>query len=234
MPQHYARTKAERYFQRHGRFGDRPGDAAIVAEEQRAEGDRHVAGFAKLYPELAEWLGQTKSEFAESLKARIRGGQLLTDNQLAALRRAAAPLAQVDVSKIERVFDRAHANGVKYPKLRLGNFRFSPAGERSSHRGAIFVTTPMGRETYARIANGKLHRYPCCTDEIHAAILAAIADPAESALAYGRRTGDCAVCGRSLIATDSVDAGIGPVCAEKYFGGFGAYKDLTRGRQEQS
>jgi hypothetical protein len=226
MPRHYARTSSERYFQRHGRFGDAPGDAAILEQEERAAGDRHAAGFAKLYPELAKWLGASSSDFAESLKRRIRAGFLLTDGQLTALQRAAAPLPEVDVSKIERVFDRAHANGVQYPKLRLGEFRFSPAGQRSSHRGAIFVTNPSGKATYARISNGKLHGYLGCTDEIRDAILKVIADPAESALAYGRRTGDCAVCGRSLVATDSVDAGIGPVCAEKYFGGFQAYKEL--------
>lgn len=38
----------------------------------------------------------------------------------------------------------------------------------------------------------------------------------EYAAAYGRRTGRCMVCGRTLTKKDSIDAGIGPICA----GGF--------------
>lgn len=38
----------------------------------------------------------------------------------------------------------------------------------------------------------------------------------EYAAAYGRRTGRCMVCGRTLTKKESVDAGIGPICA----GGF--------------
>jgi len=39
------------------------------------------------------------------------------------------------------------------------------------------------------------------------------ADPLAAAVAYGRASGRCAVCGRDLTDPTSIEAGIGPVCA---------------------
>lgn len=41
------------------------------------------------------------------------------------------------------------------------------------------------------------------------------ADPAAASLAYGRELGHCGVCGRTLTHPESIDRGIGPICAEK-------------------
>lgn len=38
----------------------------------------------------------------------------------------------------------------------------------------------------------------------------------EEAKAYGRRTGYCCMCGKLLTNPESVDAGIGPICATKF------------------
>lgn len=47
-------------------------------------------------------------------------------------------------------------------------------------------------------------------------VLAKIAEnPMDALVAYGRETGVCGVCGRTLRDPDSVAAGIGPVCASK-------------------
>jgi hypothetical protein len=35
-------------------------------------------------------------------------------------------------------------------------------------------------------------------------------------VAYGKRTGACSCCGRELTNGESIDRGIGPICAEKY------------------
>jgi len=40
-------------------------------------------------------------------------------------------------------------------------------------------------------------------------------DPMGALVAYGHRTGTCGVCGRRLSDPESVEAGIGPVCASK-------------------
>lgn len=44
------------------------------------------------------------------------------------------------------------------------------------------------------------------------------ANPMDALVAYGRKTGVCGVCGRKLTDPESVEAGIGPVCASKVGG----------------
>lgn len=40
-------------------------------------------------------------------------------------------------------------------------------------------------------------------------------NPRDALVAYGRKTGVCGMCGRTLTDADSIDAGIGPVCASR-------------------
>jgi hypothetical protein len=49
------------------------------------------------------------------------------------------------------------------------------------------------------------------------AMLAAIeADPKGCAIAYGKATGNCCICSKTLTNPASIEAGIGPVCASKF------------------
>lgn len=41
------------------------------------------------------------------------------------------------------------------------------------------------------------------------------AGPREASIRYGKEIGHCGVCGRTLTNNDSIEAGIGPVCADK-------------------
>ena len=41
-------------------------------------------------------------------------------------------------------------------------------------------------------------------------------NPRDAAIRYGQRTGSCACCGRALSNKQSIDLGIGPICAEKW------------------
>lgn len=48
-------------------------------------------------------------------------------------------------------------------------------------------------------------------------VLAAIAqDPKAASIRYGQELGKCGVCNRTLTDADSIAAGIGPICAEKF------------------
>lgn len=42
------------------------------------------------------------------------------------------------------------------------------------------------------------------------------AGPKEAAVRYGRELGKCAMCGSDLTNPDSIEAGIGPICADKF------------------
>lgn len=179
--------------------------------------NQRVREFAAANPQIAAWLKASSSEFAESIKRRVRFGDALSDKQWAALRSAAAPAPTCDASKIEQAFEKAKGSGVKRPKLRLDEFIFSPAGEASATPGAIFVKHRETDVYLGKVLKGQFLRSRDCADGDREGILAVVADPLKAAVAYGQRTGNCAVCGRSLIVTESVDLGIGPVCRDKYF-----------------
>ncbi len=124
----------------------------------------------------------------------------------------AAP--EVSIAAIETAFDTARENGVRFPKLRLDTFIFSPAGANSRNPGAIYVKE--GSEYLGMVKGGKFLRVRACDDVTEARIIEACADPAKAAVAYGQRFGACSICGRELTNKISIEAGIGPICAERY------------------
>jgi hypothetical protein len=49
------------------------------------------------------------------------------------------------------------------------------------------------------------------------ALLQAIeADPERAAVLYGKASGNCSICGRDLTDPESIERGIGPICAGKF------------------
>ncbi len=95
--------------------------------------------------------------------------------------------------------------GVASNRLERVEYFFSvkPQGER------------RGRVGGDRRQVGCSERLGVCQRE-QAEVLAVASDPHNAAIAYGRRTGNCAICGRELTNHASIDLGIGPICAEKY------------------
>ena len=69
---------------------------------------------------------------------------------------------------------------------------------------------------YGKVVDGLWHPARDATPEVTAALVALAADPLAEAVAYGRRTGNCAACGRELTVKESIDRGIGPICFEKW------------------
>lgn len=183
------------------------------------------------HPVEWQWMfkaAQREFEFAEAMVEALCKWGTLTDRQLAVVRNcvikaeeakerraqmaAAAPV--IDIAAIEIAFNNAKSKGIKSPKLRLDSFKFAPAKAHSANAGAIYVTEG---ETYlGKVVAGKFQRVRACDDATETRILAVAADPKQAAIAYGRRFGSCSVCGRELTRHASIDAGIGPICAEKY------------------
>lgn len=48
------------------------------------------------------------------------------------------------------------------------------------------------------------------------AVQSAAADPLAAAQLYGKVTGSCSCCGRELTVKESIERGIGPICATKF------------------
>jgi len=54
------------------------------------------------------------------------------------------------------------------------------------------------------------------SDDVKEVILSASKDPLTAAIRYGKVSGECSCCGRELTDPQSIDQGIGPVCARKF------------------
>jgi hypothetical protein len=181
-------------------------------------------------------------DFPQAMLTALAKYGSLTDNQLAAVRKCMARDAQrdeararaadaeantvkpvVDVTKLEAAFQRARDSaaqdreGLKFLHLRLDTFIFSPAGARSRNPGAIYVKENLDESVYlGKIQGGRFSRSGDCTDDQERRIVAAASDPATAAKAYGLRTGSCSICGRELTNRESINLGIGPICAARW------------------
>lgn len=171
-------------------------------------------------PEI-KWIihNAATSNFARSLDQRLLRTGDLSIGQLEAVRKILAqpaPVAAVQVAGVERAqvaFATAQGHGIKRPRLRLGDFVLKLA-TRGNNLGAIFVTE--GEQYLGKIVAGKFHAVRECTQEKRDEIVELCSDPARAAVAYGQRTGTCACCGRELTDPESIERGIGPICAGHY------------------
>ncbi len=180
--------------------------------------------WATRHPAEIAWLAENmdSNSFARSLAGDLDRNGFLTPNQLAAVQRglqreaAAVSAPSVTVAEIERRFDSARENLIKRPAMRLDAFVFKAAGETSRNPGAIYVTDEDSGVYLGKVMGGKFLKSSDCTSEQQSRIVAAASNPAEAAEAYGRRTGNCSMCGRELTAEESIARFMGPVCAEKW------------------
>lgn len=210
---------------------------AAANRQAKAEAVERAANDWKAeHADAAAWLERNAAkgfEFAVSLSDSLARFGSLTAGQLAAVERcvardqvrqqqwaaerkareAAAPT--VSIAAIETAFGNAKDNGVRHPKLRLAELIFSPAGANSKNAGAVYVKT-RDDQYLGKISGGRFFRVRECSDEQERTVIEVASDPKQAAIAYGRRYGSCSVCGRELTNHTSIDAGIGPICAEKY------------------
>lgn len=197
---------------------------ARKAEREAKLAEERLAKFRELHPEIAAWMESSDSAFAASLRHGVRRFGALTERQLAAAQAVVAKIAAaraereagakpVDVSVIASAFDTARCNGLMRPRLRLAGFVFSLAGA-GKNPGAIYVK--QGETYLGKIVDGRFYRSRDCAEDVASEVVRVASDPAASAVAYGRMTGKCSVCGRLLENQESIDRGIGPICARKF------------------
>lgn len=213
---------------------DKRAAARAQAAGKRAEAatSREVEINAWQAANPAEWAwiqaNAGRFDFATAMAVDLGKFGRLTPGQFAAVQRCiakdaarkvaaverAANAPAISIERVEQAFGKALTNGLKNPKLRLAGFTFSPAKASSANAGALYVKTG---ETYlGKIMGGKFLAARECTPEQQAEVLAVASDPSGAAIAYGRRTGNCACCGRTLTKGESIDRGIGPICAETF------------------
>lgn len=189
--------------------------------------NERVVQWAAANPDAFAWIvdHSDTNTFAASLHDSLHKWGGLTTKQLLAVQGAIAraKIAQdkaenaptVSIEPIEVAFGTAKVAGVARPRLRLGEFVFSPAPATGKNPGAIYVKHSDG--TYlGKVAGSRLFTVSTVSPAVEADIVAVAADPHNAAVAYGKRYGKCSVCGRTLSDADSINRGIGPVCASNY------------------
>ncbi len=167
--------------------------------------------------------GKIKGDFAADISSK----PLFSEKQHAWVQRLIdqATAAPLNVQGISTLFTNAINAGLKTPKIRLsaaGNkIVLSRAGSRSKNPGVIYITDGVYQGSYygkitldgeVFLARDSNH----FTSELNAVLTALSNDPAGTAAAYGRLTGNCCFCSRELSDERSTSVGYGPICAERF------------------
>jgi hypothetical protein len=183
-----------------------------------------IEAFKSQFPAEFQWLNdgaRRGNNFAESLLGAIFRWGALTERQLAAVRsnldRVQNPPKgdTVETEALFEAFQRATASKLKRPRLHFGVYTVSKAPETGSNPGALYVKRDDG-VYLGKVFRGQFFGSRDCDQTIGNEVKALIANPAEAVKAYGLRTGNCAICNRELTDPESVERGIGPICAEKW------------------
>lgn len=204
---------------------------------------QEIADWRGQYPAEAAWIDAKDGfvNFATAMSNALAQYGSLTPGQTAAIgkfikgdaERAVAKAAAVvvvaartetvEAKALEEAFAKARESRLKWPKITLDKFTFKPAGPNSRNPGAIYVTQRVSAvgETYdgaylGKVMLGAFAPSRDCTPELQAEIVAVMADPKKAAQAYGLRTGSCCICSRELTNKESIDLGIGPICAGRF------------------
>jgi hypothetical protein len=124
--------------------------------------------------------------------------------------------AELDLTGLLAAFAAAVANGLKAPKLTVGNLFITRAKDTSRNPGYLYVSTVGSYEDRTYLGKispaGEFFAGRDCTDEIFNDVKKLSGDVLKAAQAHGALTGNCSMCNRLLTNELSVQLGIGPIC----------------------
>ena len=169
------------------------------------------------------------NEFAQSIVQTINNKGELTDGQLEAVRRGmekrkANKAAKqeiednketIDLTRINELLSTAISSGLRKPRLNIGQLSISVAPSHGRNAGCLYIKD--NRNYAGKITkDGKFFGIHEARNEIEGELLVIAKDPLEAAIVHGRKTGQCACCGRELTSHESIELGIGPICRNKW------------------
>jgi hypothetical protein len=133
--------------------------------------------------------------------------------------------AVVDVNQTSQfealfnAFEAAKGKGAKRLTLRFEGVNVKPNRDLS----ALWVTsqTEFEQGDYGMQPKylGKVTRTSIdskFSDTVRETIMGAASDPLTAAIKYGKVSGSCSCCGKELTVKESIDRGIGPICARNF------------------
>ncbi len=166
-----------------------------------------------------------RSSFAQDLAAkfnRLSASQYAWAHKLAVDNTQPQKVDDTQPSQFEALFnafEAAKSKGAKRLTLRFDGINIKPNRDLS----ALWVTSQTEKEegNYGLQPKylGKVTPAGCdsrLSDTVKETIMAAASDPLNAAIRYGKVSGECSCCGRELTRKDSIERGIGPICAEKF------------------
>lgn len=196
-----------------------------LRNEQARREQNKSTGLLEALHAVSSW-----NSFAESLLDQHAQGRAWSDKQIEAVKRmlakveanrkekqakADANAVAVDLSPIMAMFEHASGKGYKRPTYRAMDLVISKAPDTGRNAGSLYIKADDG-EYQGKITGGKYYAAREVDAQYITKALQAIAkDPRGEAIKYGQRTGKCSACNRPLTNHDSIDQGIGPICADK-------------------
>lgn len=117
------------------------------------------------------------------------------------------------------VFNTLRLKGAKRMKMRFSGIMISPSKSGEQLYVCSLTETEVGRFGTQPKYLGKVTKTGLdsrLSDDVKAVIMAAADDPLTAAIKYGKESGNCSCCGRELTDPASIEAGIGPVCRDKF------------------
>lgn len=165
-------------------------------------------------------------EFANSLVSAYKRYGRLSEKQAAWVAKLVSPAPRpaqtIEASRLIAMFDSA-AQNLKRPKIKIelaGTEIVLKQATKGAEPGSVFVVAAASDTYLGRISRDgglNLREAPGVSKIALAQALADFAKaPEATAAAYGKRFGVCCFCSRELTDQRSVDAGYGPVCAERF------------------
>ena len=192
--------------------------ARLMAPENKAKVNEANPGLIDALKELTSW-----NSFAASLVEQFDDRGSLSDKQTGAAvamlmkvkaNKANKPEApSVDLSNVVAMFNKAH-EAIKTPKFRFEDLVISRAPDTGANAGALYVK--VDGEYMGKVKEGKFFGIRFTPEDTLSKLQKIAESPLSAAVAYGRRTGACACCGRELTVHASIERGIGPICAERF------------------
>lgn len=215
-----------------GFFKTSPEFRAKAAQKRKEKVAQQAAdnamAFKSAHPQLVEYIAEVRSwnQFARSLGESVLKYGRLTEKQLAAAykmyhkhvakqEQKEADVKVIELTRINEMLNTAKDNGIKKPILRVGETQISIAPASGKNAGCLYVKhngNYQGKITEA----GKFYKVGSADAGIQSELETIAENPRDAVVKHGRVTGKCSCCGRELTNKASIEAGIGPVCAENW------------------
>lgn len=182
---------------------------------------------------LKDKIGSRDMEFARSLVTNFNKYGRLSDRQMYFVEQiisraenpvVAQPAVQLTVDGIQALFQKA-AQKLKRIKVALEDSTgqkvvFKKAGPMSKYAGQIMISDGAAFGSalfFGRIQeDGQFVATPRATDSVKNLVQEFADNPEDVAGKYGRLTGGCCFCSKSLDDQRSLTVGYGPVCAKNF------------------